>query len=278
MELKLDIINAFTETQFKGNPAAVVVTDTPLAETLMQNIASQNNLSETAFLCPTTTDQASVATAPYDYTIRWFSPVCEIDFCGHASLASAFVVFPREPQRTSLTFYADAVGVFEITRPHPTSDPKQNQFEMMFPNRMPHKLSVVPRALTDGLSEPPSEVWQNTQAYFAIYEEEQQIYALTQNPQAIAQLAPLDVVITAPGTHYDFVSRYFWPANGSDEDPVTGSIHTGLAPFWSERLNKTCLNAYQASARGGQLNCRVTPQKVYIRGAAVHYLTGTISV
>ncbi|QPG05341.1 PhzF family phenazine biosynthesis protein [Salinimonas marina] len=277
MELKLDIINAFTDTQFKGNPAAVVITDTPLAVGLMQNIASQNNLSETAFLCPATAQQPGLPTAA-DYTIRWFSPVCEIDFCGHASLASAFVVFSREPQRTRLSLYADAVGVFEITRPDPTSDPKQKQFEMMFPNRMPHQLATVPEALAAGLSLPPSEVWQNTQAYFAIYEDEQQIYALTQQPTVIAQLAPLDVVATAPGTDYDFVSRYFWPSNGSDEDPVTGSIHTGLAPFWSQRLNQACLHAYQASARGGQLNCRVTPQKVYIRGAAVHYLTGTISV
>lgn len=279
MKLTLDIVNAFTQTQFKGNPAAVVVTDTPLDKTLMQNIASQNNLSETAFL-----SLPSNADTPFDYQIRWFSPVCEINFCGHASLASASVIFKAKPDLQTITFFADAVGVFQIER---LSD---GRLEMMFPNRMPEPVAVIPEAILTGLSQKPVEVLKNDQAYFAVFEHASQIHQITQNPNIIASLAPLDVVITAPGEanalseanvsedSADFVSRYFWPANGSDEDPVTGSIHTGLAPYWARRLNKTTLKAYQASARGGRLECRVTPEKVYICGAVVPYLTGTINV
>lgn len=150
--------------------------------------------------------------------------------------------------------------------------------QMNFPNRKPSIPENVPAELLNGLSIKPSKVLLNGQAYFAVYENESDVRNVAQNKEKLEQLAPYDVVVTALGKEYDFVSRYFWPANGGDEDPVTGSIHTGLAPYWSEQLGKTQLLAYQASKRGGVVSCRVTEDRVYISGKAVHYLEGFISI
>ena len=265
MQLTMHIVDAFTDTLFHGNSAAVVINDTWLESDLMQSIALENNLSETAFL---------VKDAEGVFHIRWFSPITEIDFCGHATLASAFVLFEAEPEQKSLTFYAKAVGQMTITKN------TTGQIEMDFPNRAPHPVAKadIPTQLLDGLSIPPLEVLKNDQAYFAVYPDEKTVRAITQAPAALKQLGPLDVVVTAEGDEADFVSRYFWPANGGDEDPVTGSIHTGLAPFWASRLNKHTLIAKQVSKRTGTLYCEVINDRVKISGHAVKYLTGSISV
>jgi PhzF family phenazine biosynthesis protein len=262
MKLKISYIDAFTDTVFAGNPAAVVITDTWLADSLMRDIAVENNLSETAF---------TVKTGDR-YHIRWFSPLSEIEFCGHATLATAYVLFNEKSEIDKIPFYAEAVGESEVSK-------ADNGFiQMSFPNRAPEPIEEIPEALLRGLSIAPSEVFLNQQAYFAVYDSEEQVLAVQQDPEFIKQLKPYDVTVTAESEQYDFVSRYFWPANGGLEDPVTGSIHTGLAPFWLRRLGKTELKAHQASRRGGDLLCKVDEDRVIILGKAVKYMTGSIDI
>ncbi|NVK23878.1 MAG: PhzF family phenazine biosynthesis protein [Gammaproteobacteria bacterium] len=265
MKLKINIVDAFTDTPFKGNSAAVIITEAWLDDDLMQSIAMENSLSETAFLVKGLNDV---------YHIRWFSPLTEIDFCGHATLASAFVLFQSNPKLQQVVLQADAVGAMTIIK---TAD---GLIEMDFPNRAPSNIEQIPVELLNGLSIRPKQVLKNQQAYFAVYDSEQDVLNVKQNTTLIKQLAPLDVVVTARSgaEDYDFISRYFWPANGGDEDPVTGSIHTGLAPYWAEQLHKTKLVAYQASSRGGTLYCTVSAERVIIAGRAVQYLEGLIEV
>ncbi|BBN82174.1 phenazine biosynthesis protein PhzF [Pseudoalteromonas sp. A25] len=263
MKIKIDIIDAFTDTRFSGNSAAVVITDTWLADDLMQSIATENNLSETAFLVK----------RDEQYHIRWFSPLTEIDFCGHATLAASYVIFSRFPEQTSIVLYAQAVGTMVIEKSF------DGRINMDFPNRMPQEIETAPEQLFLGLSIKPAKVLKNKQAYFAIYDNEQDVLAVTQDKEQLMQLGPLDVVVSALSNgEYEFVSRYFWPANGGDEDPVTGSIHTGLAPYWAQKLGKTNLVAYQASKRGGVVFCEIKNDRVVISGHAVRYLNGTIDI
>ncbi|MEH6493532.1 PhzF family phenazine biosynthesis protein [Halopseudomonas sp.] len=261
MPLPIYQVDAFTDTLFKGNYAAVVPLPQWLPSELMQSIAAANNLSETAFV---------VEQAPGRYNIRWFSPLSEIDFCGHATLASAFIVFRLYPELTQLTFYAEAVGDLVVTQD------ASARISMRFPRLDPQPVAEVPAALLAGLSLPPQQVLVNRQAWFAVYADEQSVLQVEQDPEHLKQLAPRDVVVTAPGRQSDCVSRYFWPANGGLEDMVTGSIHAGLAPYWAGRLGKSELLAIQASSRGGRLDCVVAADHVQISGHAVLYLEGQI--
>ncbi len=263
MKLEIHIVDAFAEKPFEGNSAAVIILDEWLNDALMQSIAMENNLSETAFLVKD--NQAC-------FHIRWFSPLSEVAFCGHATLASAFVLFSQDDQLTSLRMHADAVGYMLIDR---ASD---GFIRMDFPSRPPEPVDVVPAALLAGLSIRPDTVLRNEQAYFAVYSNEQTVRDVKPDIAQIKQLAPYDVVVTAPGKSYDCVSRYFWPANGGEEDPVTGSIHTGLVPYWAEKFGKTKLVAYQASRRGGVLRCEMAGDRVFISGKALCYLKGFIDV
>lgn len=265
MKLTVNFIDAFTAQAFKGNPAAVIVLDSWLSDGLMQNIAMENNLSETAFLVK---KQSGV------YFIRWFSPLAEIDFCGHATLASSFVLFKQEPQLSSITFLTKQVGDITVNQ---ASD---GYIEMSFPQYAPVDIDDIPEVLTLGLSIKPEKVLRNQQAYFVIYPHENDVLNVISTSEQIKKLAPYDVIVTAKAqsTQYDFVSRYFWPANGGDEDPVTGSAHAGLAPYWSKVLGKKELNAYQASARGGYLRCQIFEQRVIVSGQAVQYLEGEITI
>jgi PhzF family phenazine biosynthesis protein len=232
---------------------------------MMQSIASENNLSETAFLVR---EEAST------YGIRWFSPITEIAFCGHATLASAFVLFNKYPDVDSFNLKAKSVGVLPVTKDPDTS------LKMNFPNTAPTEVTEIPIEIQEGLSIQPDELYANQQAYFVIYKSENDVLSVERKNEILKRLKPLDVVVTcqSQSPDYDFMSRYFWPANGGDEDPVTGSIHTGLAPFWASRLRKNELIAFQASKRGGILKCSVVGDRVYISGNAVQYLKGTITV
>ena len=267
MELEIDVVDAFTDALFGGNPAAVIITESWLADELMQSIATENNLSETAYL---------VKSGAGSYHIRWFSPIREIDFCGHATLASAHVLFAQYPELDTIVFEAKAVGRLPVTRTD------SGRIEMTFPNTKPEKVKIddLPDDLLNGLSILPVEVFRNSQAYFVLCESEKELLSVQRDNALLKRLFPHDVVVTcqAESPEYDFVSRYFWPAKGGDEDPVTGSIHTGLAPFWAERLNKSELVAYQASNRGGKLYCRVREDRVIISGHAVSYLKGCIHI
>ena len=257
------VVDAFTDQQFKGNSAAVVPLENWISEELMQNIAVENNLSETAYI-------KNVGDKKYE--IRWFSPLTEIDFCGHATLASAYVLFNEFGIKNQVEFITREVGKLSVILN------TKNEIEMTFPNQKPEIVSSIPSPLLKGLSIKPIEILRNRQAYFAVYSHEQEVLDITYVPEFLKQLAPFDVVVTAKANEYDFISRYFWPANGGDEDPVTGSIHSGLAPFWSEKLGKSDLLAYQASKRGGVLKCSVLGKSIIISGKGVLYLRGKINV
>lgn len=266
MKLSVSFIHAFTDTLFKGNPAAVIVLEKWLPEVLMQSIATENNLSETAFIVPIKKHEKTI------FTIRWFSPIKEIPFCGHATLASSFFLFSCGENKKELHFFAEAVGDFVVEKMN------NDTMKMNFPKSVPEKIHAIPDALLQGLSLAPKEVYRTQQAYIAVYENEQSVRDLQTISATLQTLAPYNVAVTAPSTMYDFVSRYFWPASGGDEDPVTGSIHTAIAPLWAERLGKNKLLAYQASARGGELLCEIEGDRVCISGKAVLYLEGTITL
>lgn len=253
MQLKQYVIDAFTQTLFGGNPAAVVVLPNFLSDDLMQHIASENNLSETAFVVP----------QGQTYQIRWFSPLTEIEFCGHASLASAYVLHHFYQAGSNIVFDCALLGEFAI------EVKADGLISMAFPKREPEAVACVPEALFKGLSHKPQQVLRSAQAYFAIYDDEQAVRDMSIDAAWLKTLAPYDVVATAASAQgFDFVSRYFWPANGGDEDPVTGSIHAGLFPYWAERLQKTALLAKQVSARGGVVYGQVQAEKVLVSGHA----------
>jgi PhzF family phenazine biosynthesis protein len=262
MKLKIYQIDAFTNTIFKGNSAAVIILDEWLEVEMMQSIAINNNLSESAF---------AKKCDEFTYEIRWFSPITEIDFCGHATLATAFVLFKENILLKEVIFIAKAVGSLKV------SQLDDGYIEMIFPNRKPQKVDNIPQELKKGLSIEPKDVLVNQQTYFVVYPNEEDVYNVQVNLDEIKKLGPLDVTVTAKSKEYDFISRYFWPANGGIEDPVTGSMHTGAAPLWAERLNKNELLAFQASKRGGILKCKVSDDQVVILGQAVLYLEGYIN-
>ncbi|MBP2280807.1 PhzF family phenazine biosynthesis protein [Psychrobacter sp. PL19] len=280
MRLEINVIDAFTDTLFKGNSAAVIITDSWLSDDLMQSIAMENNLSETAFLVvdeSDTLDDKDQSDTVVTYHIRWFSPLTEIDFCGHATLASAFVLFKKNPSLTVINFLVTAVGTLSVVQTD------SGKIQMNFPNTKPNKVDSIPESLLAGLSIAPVEVYCNGQAYFVIYHSESDVLSVVRDNDTLKQLKPLDVVVTCKTesdqyNKYNFISRYFWPVNGGDEDPVTGSSHTGLAPLWAERLGKNELIGYQASSRGGVVDCVVADDRVFIAGNAVHYLTGFITI
>ena len=244
MKLDIAIVDAFTTRRFSGNQAAVVLLDAWIDEALMQDIARENNLSETAFL---------VGQGTGVFAIRWFSPLKEIAFCGHATLASAHVIMARTGCE-EVVFTASAVGEVRALRT------PEGLIEMAFPNLAPSPVEQPPLALLEGLGAPVQEWLCNRQAWFAVMENEARVRAVRPDLERLRTLAPLDVVVTAPGEQHDFVSRYFWPANGGEEDPVTGSIHAGLAPYWAQRLGRDTLVALQASARTGDTSAtRLAP-------------------
>jgi PhzF family phenazine biosynthesis protein len=263
MNLSMYQVDAFTSRVLGGNPAAVVPLDQWLEETLMQSIAAENNLSETAFLIP----------AGEDYHLRWFTPTHEVPLCGHATLASAFVVFSvLEPSRSSVCFETLS-GRLEVRKG------EGGFLEMEFPRYAPAPCQA-PAELLDGLSSRPREVL-STQAdpnYYAVYNTERQVRALHPDLASLARLHPYGVAVTAPGEGADFVSRYFAPSYGIPEDPVTGSIHCALVPYWAARLGKNKLHARQVSKRGGELYCQDLPEAVLIAGQAAQYLVGELSI
>ncbi|MDC0610578.1 PhzF family phenazine biosynthesis protein [Vibrio sp.] len=260
MTLDIYIVDAFTSVPLKGNQAAVIALDDWFTDETMLAIAQENNLSETAFI---------KELAPNQYAIRWFSPLTEIDFCGHATLASSFVLFEQLGLSGTIEFVTMSVGSLFVSQEH------DGKIQMSFPNRKPQYVDIPP-ALKDGLSIQPDKILRNEQAYFAVYTKREDVVSVTYDEEKLKSLYPYDVVVTSTDTDYDFVSRYFWPANGGIEDPVTGSVHAGLAPYWAEILGKDHLEAFQASKRGGELTCLVENDRVYVSGYGCLYLEGKI--
>jgi len=255
-------LDAFTTRRFAGNPAAVMPLREFPPDATMQAIAAENNLAETAFLVP----QGG------EYRLRWFTPLVEVPLCGHATLASAAVVMERlEPGRTRVVFHT-ASGALTVVR-------RGSAYVMDFPTR-PSKRIPTPPALAAALGAAPAEVYANEFNYMARLETAEQLRALAPDMAAIVRLDRSGVIVTAAGDGaYDFVSRYFAPAKGIPEDPVTGGAHCMLAPYWSAQLGKTELRAWQASRRGGEIVCRLGPAgRVELEGNCVFYMEGQVEI
>lgn len=260
MKLRLYQVDAFTGRVFAGNPAAVVPLDRWLPDATMQAIAAENNLSETAFF---------VGEKGY-FHIRWMTPTDEVDLCGHATLASAWVVFNEiEKGRTEVHFRSKS-GPLKVTAGGDT-------LALDFPSRPPEPADGALAALADALGARPSDILASRD-YLALFETEDEVRALQPDMAKVATLDRMAVIATAPGRDCDFVSRFFAPAVGVPEDPVTGSAHCTLVPYWSNRLGKASLFARQVSARGGELWCEDRGERVAIAGRCVKYLEGTIEV
>ena len=261
MRVPIFHLDAFTTRAFAGNPAAVMLMERFPDDGLLQRIAAENNLSETAFL----------VSEGSEYQLRWFTPATEVPLCGHATLASGAVVMERlEPNRGVVVFQT-ASGPLTVRR-------TKTGFVMNFPAR-PCQLVSTPRELSKALGDEPIEVYSNDFNYLALFESEQNLRKLRPDMEALARIGRPGVIVTAPAEkRYDFVSRYFAPAKGIPEDPVTGAAHCMLAPYWASRLVKSEFHAFQASRRGGEVICRLIGDRVELEGACVFYLEGEVEI
>jgi len=262
MPLPVFHVDAFTAQPFGGNPAAVCPLAGWLDDKLLQAVAAENNLSETAYFVPC---------GDY-YELRWFTPRCEVKLCGHATLACAFVLLKiLKTGLDSVRFETRFSGALTVSR-------DGDLLAMDFPRLAPWNCTKLPSALIEGLGKNPDEVVQIEDNYFAVYEREEDVRQICPDFRLLATLHPSGVAITAPGDEADFVSRYFVPSYGIPEDPVTGSTHCSLAPYWAQRLGKTKLHARQVSERGGELWCEVKGDRIILKGNAVLTLRGELLI
>jgi len=266
MHLQLFHLNAFTAKPFTGNPAAVCPLAGWLDDEWMRAVAAENNLSETAFFVPRADH----------YELRWFTPSCEVKLCGHATLASAWVILRMlEPERDSVRFETRFSGALTVRR-------EDDLLAMDFPALPPWRCLNPPPALIAGLEKAgrtaPTEVMQIEDNFFVVYECEEEVRSLRPDLRLLEKVHPAGVAITARGDTSDFVSRYFAPSYGIPEDPVTGSTHCSLAAYWAQRLGKTRLHARQVSERGGELWCEVKGDRVILKGDAVLTLRGELLI
>jgi PhzF family phenazine biosynthesis protein len=264
MQLPLYQVDAFTSRRFAGNPAAVCPLERWLPDDVMQAIAAENNLAETAFFVP----------RGDDFELRWFTPAVEVDLCGHATLATGFVLMTElDPKRRQVVFHTRS-GPLTVRRDDGT------RLTMDFPAQPPKPIAP-PAGLVEALGARPTEVLLACDTFLvAVYERATEVRALAPDLAAIARLDYFGVTVTARGTDadadVDFVSRFFAPARGVPEDPVTGSSHCRLVPLWAARLGKSELRARQVSVRSGELACRLDGDRVRMTGDAVLVLTGTL--
>lgn len=261
MKISIYQVDAFTNALFGGNPAAVCPLQEWLPDATMQKIATENNLAETAFFVPT----------EKGFHLRWFTPEFEIDLCGHATLATAHIIFTELGYAESIIqFETQTAGILTVSK-------NGDRYTLDFPSRPPQP-AEMPDGLLEGLNNKiPTEVLRSRD-YFLVYDNEQDIIDMQPNHFVLAKVDAVGIIVTAPGREVDFVSRFFAPAAGINEDPVTGSAHCNLIPYWAERLGKTELHAYQLSARKGELWCEYKGERVLMSGNAVTYLKGEIYV
>lgn len=262
MTLDIFQIDAFTNKLFGGNPAAVCPLQDWLSDAVLLNIAKENNLAETAYFIHKHNNV---------FHLRWFTPEIEIDLCGHATLASAYVIL------NCLDYDFDTV-IFQTMSGELTVSKSGEFLEMDFPSRPP-QVSELPEIIKNSLSMQPTNVYK-ARDYVLLYDSENDIKDLKVSASILEQinLDPGGIIVTAKGDNSDFVSRFFTPGAAVFEDPVTGSAHCTLVPFWAERLEKNELHAFQISERKGELFCKLVRGRVIIRGNAVKYLQGTIEV
>jgi PhzF family phenazine biosynthesis protein len=260
MKLPLYHVDAFTGSLFSGNPAAVVFPESELSLETMQAIAAENNLSETAF----------VIRMGGAYQIRWLTPTVEVDLCGHATLAAAHIIFNHLDYSGSTVSFSSRSGPLHVRK----------DGEVLYLDFPADLIQAVepPKPLISGLGVKPMEVYRGRDDYLSVYDNENTIMALCPDMAELSKVPSRGIIVSGPGHEVDFVSRFFAPQSGIPEDPVTGSAHTTLTPYWSRKLAKQQLRARQISRRGGELVCKDLGRRVEIGGRAVTYLVGEISL
>ena len=258
MTIPIYQVDAFTENLFGGNPAAICPLDEWLPAPQLQKIAAENNLAETAFFIP----------VGNDFELRWFTPEVEIDLCGHATLATAHVLFTiLGYERAVIHFHTLKAGTLSVHR-------NGDKYILDFPSRIPDATEIPP-GLVEAIGGNPVEVLRSRD-YFLVYKSESEVVSLEPDFFALAKIDSIGFIATAPGDNCDFVSRFFAPSAGINEDPVTGSAHCNLIPYWANRLGKENMHAFQVSARRGELWCQHKGDRVLMSGKAVTYLKGEI--
>lgn len=259
MEIDIYQVDAFAAQIFEGNPAAVCPLTEWLPDETMQQIAMENNLSETAFLVEESEG----------YALRWFTPAAEVDLCGHATLATAHVLFEHLYYSKQEISFVTHSGILKVRK-------NIDGLTMNFPATHGDKVES-PTKLLEALGVQSNDVYK-ADDYMVVVDNEQQVQDLNPNFFLLSEIETRGIIVTAPGNEVDFVSRFFAPLVGINEDPVTGSAHTMMAPYWSEQLGKNELNARQLSKRGGDVNCKIAGDRVEISGKAKTYLTGQIEI
>lgn len=258
--MKYYIVDAFTENLFQGNPAGVCLLGKWLDDSVMQNIAAENNLAETAFIVKNGNA----------YDLRWFTPDVEMDLCGHATLASAFIITNFVDKKANKLNFRTLSGLLTVTK-------KDALYEMDFPSRKPKQVECLP-AMSEAIGTEVLEAHLSRDLLLLV-ETEEQVRNLKPNFELMKTIPDsFAVIVTAKGDNADFVSRFFAPNAGVPEDPVTGSSHCTLIPFWAEKLGKDKLVAHQLSKRGGRLYCENVGNRVKIAGYATLYLEGNILI
>jgi PhzF family phenazine biosynthesis protein len=260
MKIPIYQVDAFNSKIFRGNPAAVCPLEYWLEDPLLQNIASENNLSETAFF----------VSKEDHYDIRWFTPKVEVKLCGHATLASAHVIFRHLGYKNCEIHFQSKSGLLKVYK-------KGESLVLDFPAAKVTS-AIINQDMSKALGKIPMAVYKSGQKLLALYEDEKTIATINPDFEKMKLLDFMGVIVTAPGDLVDFVSRFFAPAVGINEDPVTGSAHTLLIPFWADRLGKEKLKALQISSRVGELDCELKKDRVLIGGQTVTYLVGEIEL
>jgi predicted PhzF superfamily epimerase YddE/YHI9 len=262
MKLRFVQADAFADAPFAGNPAAVMPLDAWLDDDTLQAIAAENNLAETAFLIPATGDA--------DYELRWFTPAVEVALCGHATLASGHVLLTDDPARNVVRFRTRKAGVLEVRR-------VGGGYELDLP-AWPTAPKPLPEMAAAMGGAPVETQWRDGGYSLFVYESEADICALRPDFRALAAFGDVLYIATAPGAETDVVSRVFAPGAGIDEDPVTGSAHSILTPYWAKRLGRDSFSAYQSSARGGNVGCRLAGGRAMLNGQCVTVIEGVFSL
>ncbi|MGE0021401.1 MAG: PhzF family phenazine biosynthesis protein [Draconibacterium sp.] len=260
MKLTIYQVDAFAEKVFEGNPAAVIPLQEWLPDVLMQQIALENNLSETAFFVP----------IELGFHLRWFTPKAEVKLCGHATLATAHVLYNHLGFAENEIRFDSLSGELKVTR-------EKDLIILDFP-ALTATETEIPESVAKAFNIAPKACFKGRDDYMLVFENEQEVLALQPDFQQLVNAQTRGVICTSKSNKYDFVSRFFAPAVGINEDPVTGSAHTMLIPFWAKKLGKNELLAKQVSARGGILNCKMAGERVEIGGKAVTFLTGEINI
>lgn len=264
MKIPFAQIDAFASRPFTGNPAGVMPLDAWLDDDVLQAIAQENNLPETAFIVPD-------ATGTSDYELRWHTPAAEVALCGHATLASGHYVLGAQPSRQRVTFRTRKSGILTVAR-------ADGGYELTLPAwaAAPKSLPEIAAAL--GVADPVATLWHDSGYALIVVDDEAAVRALKPDLYALHKLGPIVAIATARGTTADFVSRVFTPFFDIPEDPVTGSAHAVAVPYWAAQFGRETMTAYQASARGGHVGCRLAGDRVVLTGTCVTVIEGVFSL